>query len=291
MDQLVALDRQDGVAVITINNPPVNALSNAVQQGLAAALEEAGHDASLRAIVIIGGGRTFIAGADIKELELAASGRGGGPPKMHALFARIEDSAAPVIMAIHGTALGGGLEIAMAGHYRVATPDAQVGQPEVNLGIIPGAEGTQRLPRLAGVAAAVDLCVSGKPVRAPEAMRMGVIDRIIEGDLRAGAVAFAREMADRGGPHRKTRERNDKLGTPAENAPLFAAGREQARKTRREAAAGRGGCHRSRRYPALRRRLQTRSGNLREMPGVRPGARSDSRLFCRARGGQDSRHS
>ncbi|HTR36869.1 MAG TPA: 3-hydroxyacyl-CoA dehydrogenase NAD-binding domain-containing protein [Bryobacteraceae bacterium] len=235
MDQLVALDRQDGVAVITINNPPVNALSTAVQQGLAAALEEAGHDASVRAIVIIGGGRTFIAGADIKELELAASGRGGGPPKMHALFERIEDSAVPVVMAIHGTALGGGLEIAMAGHYRVATPDAQVGQPEVNLGIIPGAEGTQRLPRLVGVAAAVDLCVSGKPIRAPEALRMGVIDRIIEGDLRAGAVAFAREMAGAVAPHRKTRERSDKLGTPAENAPIFAAGREQARKTRREA--------------------------------------------------------
>ncbi|HUA19466.1 MAG TPA: 3-hydroxyacyl-CoA dehydrogenase NAD-binding domain-containing protein [Bryobacteraceae bacterium] len=235
MDQLVDLSRQDGVALITINNPPVNALSTAVQQGIAATLDEAERDASVRAIVIVGGGRTFIAGADIKELELVASGRGGGPPKMHALFQRIEDSAKPVIMAIHGTALGGGLEIAMAGHYRVATADAQVGQPEVNLGIIPGAEGTQRLPRLAGVAAAVDWCVSGKPVRAPEALKLGVIDRIIEGDLRAGAVAFAREMASRGGPHRKTSGRNDKLGTPAENALIFAAARDQARKTRREA--------------------------------------------------------
>ena len=233
MDQLVALDRQDGVAVITINNPPVNALSTAVQQGLAAALEEAGHDASLRAIVIIGGGRTFIAGADIKELELAASGRGGGPPKMHALFARIEDSAKPVVMAIHGTALGGGLEIAMAGHYRVATPDAQVGQPEVNLGIIPGAEGTQRLPRLVGVAAAVDLCVSGKPDPSAGSVADGRDRPHHRRRSAAGAVAFAREMADRGAPHRKTRERNDKLGTPAENAPIFAAGREQARKTRR----------------------------------------------------------
>ena len=235
MDQLVDLSRQDGVALITINNPPVNALSTAVQQGIAATLDEAERDASVRAIVIVGGGRTFIAGADIKELELVASGRGGGPPKMHALFQRIEDSAKPVIMAIHGTALGGGLEIAMAGHYRVATADAQVGQPEVNLGIIPGAEGTQRLPRLAGVAAAVDWCVSGKPVRAPEALKLGVIDRIIEGDLRAGAVAFAREMAGRGGPHHKTSGRDDKLGTPAENALIFAAARDQARKTRREA--------------------------------------------------------
>jgi len=234
MNPLVALDRQDGVAVITINNPPVNALSVGVPEGIAEALDQADRDSSVRAIVIIGGGRTFIAGADIKELELAASGRGGGPPKVHGLFQRIEDSAKPVVMAIHGTALGGGLEIAMTGHYRVAVPDAQVGQPEVNLGIIPGAEGTQRLPRLVGVAAAVDLCVGGKPVRAPEGLTLGVIDRLIEGDLRTGAVAFAREMADRGG-HRKTRERNEKLGTPAENAPIFAAGREQARKTRRQA--------------------------------------------------------
>src|SRR6202023_3400313 len=107
----------------------------------------------------------------------------------------IEDCPKPVVVAIHGTALGGGLELTMAGHYRVASPDAQAGQPEVNLGIIPGAEGTQRLPRLVGMAAAVEMCVSGKPVKAPEALRLGLIDRIITGDLLAGAVAFAREMA------------------------------------------------------------------------------------------------
>jgi 3-hydroxyacyl-CoA dehydrogenase len=233
MDQLVSLARQDGVAVITINNPPVNALSAGVPEGIAAALDEADRDPSVRAIVIIGGGRTFIAGADIKELERAAAGKGAGAPKMHGLFQRIEDSAKPVVMAIHGTALGGGLEIAMAGHYRVATSDAQVGQPEVNLGIIPGAEGTQRFPRLVGVAAAVDLCVSGKPIRAAEALQLGAIDRVIEGELRAGAVAFALEMAASGGPHRKTREKNEKLGSPAANVPIFAAGRDQARKTRR----------------------------------------------------------
>jgi 3-hydroxyacyl-CoA dehydrogenase len=233
MDKLVNLTTQDGVAVITINNPPVNALSPGVPEGLVAALDGAEKDSSARAIVIIGGGRTFIAGADIKELELAAAGRGSGPPKFHDILARIEDSSKPVVMAIHGTALGGGNEVAMAGHYRVAVPDAQIGQPEVNLGIIPGAEGTQRLPRLVGVAAAVDLCVSGKPIRAPEALKLGLIDRVIEGDLLAGAVAFAKEIADQGGALRKTRELSDKLGSEFVDASIFVAGRDQARKTRR----------------------------------------------------------
>jgi 3-hydroxyacyl-CoA dehydrogenase len=233
MNNLVNLTTQDGVAVITINNPPVNALSPGVPEGLLAALDVAEEDPTIRAIVIIGGGRTFIAGADIKELELAASGRGSGPPEFHATLASIEDTSKPVVMAIHGTALGGGNEVAMAGHYRVAVPDAQIGQPEVNLGIIPGAEGTQRLPRLVGVAAAVDLCVSGKPIRAAEALKLGLIDRVIEGDLLTGAVAFAREIADKGGALRKTSELHDKLGSEFVDASIFAAGRDQARKTRR----------------------------------------------------------
>jgi 3-hydroxyacyl-CoA dehydrogenase len=233
MDKLVNVATQDGVAVITISNPPVNALSPGVPEGLVAALDAAEKDPSARAIVIIGGGRTFIAGADIKELELAAAGRGSGPPEFHGILARIEDAGKPVVMAIHGTALGGGNEVAMAGHYRVAVADAQIGQPEVNLGIIPGAEGTQRLPRLVGVAAAVDLCVSGKPIRAPEALKLGLIDRVIEGDLLAGAVAFAREVADKGDPIRKTREMSDKLGSEFVDASIFSAGRDQARNTRR----------------------------------------------------------
>jgi 3-hydroxyacyl-CoA dehydrogenase len=237
MNQLVTPSRQDGVAVITVNNPPVNALSPGVPEGIADALRAAEEDTTVRAIVLIGAGRTFIAGADIKELEDAASGHGSGGPSLHGLLAKIEDCSKPVVVAIHGTALGGGLEVAMAGAYRVATPDAQAGQPEVNLGIIPGAEGTQRLPRLVGVAAAVDLCVSGKAIGASGALELGLIDRIVEGDLLAGAVAFAREVAGRGGPHPKTRERNQKLGSVAANAPIFAAGREQARKTRRNMTA------------------------------------------------------
>ena len=134
-------------------------------------------------------------------------------------------------MAILGTAFGGGLELAMAGHYRVASPDAQVGQPEVKLGLIPGAGGTQRLPRLAGVAKAVEMCADGNPIKAPEALKLGIVDKLIEGDLLAGAVAFAREVA--GKPAPKTRERNQKLGTPEQNGPAFAAARETARKKAR----------------------------------------------------------
>ena len=231
MNKLVAFDKQNDIAVITVQNPPVNALSPGVPEGLASGIDAAQADAGVRAIVIIGGGRTFIAGADIKELEQAAAGRGSAP-KLHDLLRKLEDSPKPVVMAIHGTALGGGLEVAMAGHYRVATPDAQVGQPEVNLGIVPGAEGTQRLPRLTGVPMAVDLCVSGKPIPAPEAAKLGLIDSIIDGDLLTGAIQFAGEKSMQG-PHPKTRERNEKLGSPVENVALFAAAREQARKTRR----------------------------------------------------------
>src|SRR6185295_6695622 len=195
MTKPVTLATRDGIAVITIDNPPVNALSPGVPEGIRTALETAERDPSVRAIIVIGGGRTFIAGADIKELEEAARNPASGGPDLHPLLARIEDCAKPVIMAIHGTALGGGLEIAMAGHYRVAVAEASLGTPEVNLGIIPGAEGTQRLPRLVGVAAAVDMCVSGRPIKAPDALRLGLIDKVMDGELLSGALDFARDVA------------------------------------------------------------------------------------------------
>jgi 3-hydroxyacyl-CoA dehydrogenase len=233
MNHVVTLTLQDEVAVVRIDNPPVNALSDEVIAGLLGAIEGTGLNPSVRAIVIAGAGRTFIAGADIKGLERLAWGDDSGAPEMHAVLQRIEDCPKPVVMAMHGTALGGGLEVAMAGHYRAAVPDAQMGQPEVNLGIVPGAEGTQRLPRLVGLEKAIEMCVSGKPIKAPEALTAGLIDRVIEGDLEAGAVAFAREMAARGGPHPKTRERDDKLPSRERVPAMLAAGRELARKTRR----------------------------------------------------------
>jgi len=230
MNRLVQLSKDDGIAIITIDNPPVNALSPGVPEGIADAIDEITNDASVKAAVLIGAGRTFIAGADIREFGKMTSGKirtAGLLP----LLLRIEDCRKPVVMAIHGTAFGGGLEVAMSGHYRVASPDAQVGQPEVKLGIIPGGAGTQRLPRLAGVAKALEMCTDGKPVPAPEAFRLGILDRIIEGDLLVGAVNFAREVS--GKPAPKTRERNDKLGSEAENAPIFAAALENVQKKQR----------------------------------------------------------
>jgi 3-hydroxyacyl-CoA dehydrogenase len=233
MNPAVTVTVDQGVALIRIDNPPVNALSPDVITGLDAAVDRASHDDAVLAIVVMGAGRTFIAGADIKGLEQLAWGAESGAPEMHELLQKIEDAPKPVVMAMHGTALGGGLEVAIAGHYRVAVSDAQMGQPEVNLGIIPGAEGTQRLPRLVGVEKAIEMCVSGKPVKAADALSAGLIDRIIDGDLAAGASAFAREMAARRGPHPRTRDRQDRLPAPAALPAMLAAGRELARKTRR----------------------------------------------------------
>src|SRR5580658_6795422 len=173
MSELVKLSAQDGIAVVTIDNPPVNALSPGVPEGILSCIEAANQDAAVTAIVVIGAGTTFIAGADIREFGKIVAGekpRIALTPKL----LQIEDSAKPVIMAIHGTAFGGGLETAMAGHYRVIAPTAQGGQPEVKLGIIPGAAGTQRLPRLAGVPKAVQMCWEGEPISAKEAVASGI---------------------------------------------------------------------------------------------------------------------
>jgi len=229
MTNLVSISKDNDVAVITIDNPPVNALSPGVPEGIAAAIDAVNSDPAVKAAVVIGAGRTFVAGADIKEFGKMTS---GGPRRsLLPLLLHIEDSGKPVVMAIHGTAFGGGLELAMAGHYRVASPTAQVGQPEVKLGIIPGAGGTQRLPRLVGVAKAVEMCAEGKPVSVREAAARGLIDRLIDGDLLAGAVTFAHEVF--GKPAPKTRERTEKLGTAAEDAVIFAAARDVAAKKQR----------------------------------------------------------
>ena len=228
---LVQLSKDNDIAIITINNPPVNALSPGVPEGIAEAIEQIDKDPSVKAAVLIGGGKTFIAGADIAEFGKITSGKRQGGVGLVPILARMEDCTKPVVVAIHGQAFGGGLETAMAGHYRVAAPSAVVGQPEVKLGLIPGAAGTQRLPRLAGVAKALEMCVEGNPIKAKDALAAGIVDKLIEGDLLAGAVAFAREVA--GKPAPKTRERNEKLGTPEQNAPIFAAAREAARKKAR----------------------------------------------------------
>src|SRR5712671_3637222 len=231
MSDLIQLTKDNDIAIITVNNPPVNALSPGVPEGISEAIEQIDKDPTVKAAVLIGAGKTFVAGADIKEFGKMTSGKTRGGIPFVPLLNRIEDCSKPVVMAIHGTAFGGGLELAMAGHYRVAAPSAQVGQPEVKLGIIPGAAGTQRLPRLAGVAKALEMCAEGNPIKASEALKHGIVDRLIEGDLLAGAVAFAREIAAK--PVPKTRERSGKLGTAEQNAPIFAAAREIARKKQR----------------------------------------------------------
>ncbi|HMF77126.1 MAG TPA: 3-hydroxyacyl-CoA dehydrogenase NAD-binding domain-containing protein [Bryobacteraceae bacterium] len=225
MAELVKLTRQGDIAVIVIDNPPINALGPGVLEGIGALLNEAIKDPLARAVVVMGAGQTFIGGADIREFGKIVSGE---RPRLTLLpfLEAIEDSPKPVVMAIQGVAFGGGLETAMAGHYRVITKDAQVGQPEVKLGLIPGAGGTQRLPRLAGVAKAVEMCAGGEPVGAPEAILLGIADRLIEGDLLAGAIAFAREITDK--PIPKTRERNEKLRDS--NPLIFSFAREQARR-------------------------------------------------------------
>jgi 3-hydroxyacyl-CoA dehydrogenase len=231
MSDLVLYHADGNVAVITVNNPPVNALSPGVPEGIAQGLRKAAEGPAVDAIVLIGGGRSFIAGADIKEFGKITSGEKPRGEGLHPLLYALEDSPKPVIAAIHGQAFGGGLEVAMSCAYRVAAADASVGQPEVKLGIIPGAAGTQRLPRLVGVAKAVEMCQFGEPVKVPEAARLGLIDRVIEGDLLTGAVAFAREAAGR--PVVKVRDRNDKLGDATQNAPVFTAAREAAKKRQR----------------------------------------------------------
>ncbi len=231
MDDLVQLTQDKDVAIITINNPPVNALSPAVAQGIGQAIETADKDGRIKSVVLIGGGRTFIAGADIKEFGKITSGKKKRGAGLLPLLLQIENVVKPIVVAIHGGAFGGGLELAMACHYRVAASNSQLGQPEVKLGIIPGAGGTQRLPRLVGVGKAVEMCAEGNSITAQEALRLGLVDRLIEGDLLTGAVAFLRGIG--GSPLLKTRERNVKLGTLEQNAPVFAAAREKARTKQR----------------------------------------------------------
>jgi len=186
---------EDGVAILTIDNPPVNAISQAVRQGLMSAIGEVAGDATVKAVVIIGAGKVFIAGADVREF-----GRLPLEPFLPEVIAAIEGSEKPVIAAIHGVCLGGGLEIALGCHYRIAAPDARLGFPEVNLGIIPGAGGTQRLPRLIGVEKALDLVTTGRQVAAKEVLELGIVDALAEGDLLETARTFARERAGKAPP-------------------------------------------------------------------------------------------
>ena len=196
---VVSLAIEDGIAVVTISNPPVNVISAAVRAGLNEALTVLGARADVRAVVLAAEGSTFCSGADIAEFS--------GPPKeaeYRDLFRRLEQLPVPLVVALHGTVLGGGLELSLACHYRIAAPEARLGLPELTLGIIPGAGGTQRMPRLIGLEQTLELLFSGRPVSAQRALELGFIDRIAEGTLRTAAVAYARSLVPAGSGPRRT---------------------------------------------------------------------------------------
>ena len=216
MADLVRYERHREAGVVTVDNPPVNALSVGVRQGLVDALGRALADTAAQAVIVVGGGRTFIAGADIREF-----GKPLAPPDLNEVIARIEASPKPVIAALHGTALGGGLEVALGCHYRCAVATAQVGFPEVRLGLLPGAGGTQRLPRLIGVERALEIIVSGDPLPAAKARDLGIVDEIVEGDLRDAAVAFAERVVSERRPLRKVSALDDKVALARANPGVF----------------------------------------------------------------------
>ena len=208
MSDVVTVSNRNGVAIITLQNPPVNGLGFAVRTELEAALRTATDDDTVQALVITGDGKMFSGGADIREFGHPPP---EGTPPLPKLIDTIEASDKPVIAAIHGVALGGGCEVTLGCHVRLATPDARVGLPEVTLGILPGAGGTQRMPRLVGVPAALDLIVNGKLVPAKQALALGIIDDIIEGDIVDAAVAHARRMVSENLPIRRASALDDKV--------------------------------------------------------------------------------
>ena len=209
--EIVSLSQQDDIAVVTICNPPVNIISAAVRSGLTEVLTTLASTTNLRAAVLTAEGSTFCSGADIGEFA--------GPPReaeYRNLFRRLEQSPIPIVAALHGIVLGGGLEMALACHYRIAAPGTRLGLPELTLGIIPGAGGTQRMPRLIGVEKTLELLFSGRPVDAAQALESGFIDRISEGPLSEAALAYTRSLLAQGKRPRRT---CDRRVDPASAAP------------------------------------------------------------------------
>lgn len=230
---LVRFEKHGAIGVITVDNPPVNALSPGVPEGIIAAVDKGVADPDVKAMVLIGAGRSFIAGADIRQFGK------GRPPLKRKTYDAFEESSKPIVAAIHGYALGGGLENALGCHYRIAVASAKVGLPEVLIGLLPGGGGTQRLPRLIGPKLALDLIVAGRHVPAEEAQGMGILDRIIpaDGDLLKAAIAFAEEIADKR-PLPLIREKTDKIEAwKASGEDIFAAKKKEiARRARNQIA-------------------------------------------------------
>lgn len=230
MSEYVTVTHEGGIAIIMIDNPPVNAMSFHLRQPLYKAIEAARDDASVKGVVLACAGRTFVSGADISEF---GSEKALASPSLPELCSLLESLPKPVVAAIHGTTLGGGLELAMSCHYRVAEKGAKVGLPEVKLGLLPGAGGTIRLPRLTGPETAVKMIVSGTPIGAAQALAAGVVDAVVENDLTAEAVKFAKAKATEGGPHIPVSARDDKLVAARNDLAAFdAAAKEATKKSR-----------------------------------------------------------
>jgi 3-hydroxyacyl-CoA dehydrogenase len=227
VNEVVKLERSDVIAVVTVNSPPVNALSAAVRRGIFEAVKSAGSDPQVQAIVLTCAGRTFIAGADITEF-----GKPPQSPSLGEVIAEIENCGKPVIAAIHGTALGGGLEVALGAHFRVATRDAKLGLPEVKLGLLPGAGGTQRLPRAVGPELAVKMIVTGDPIGAAEALKNGLIEEIVE-DPAIGGETFARKVLAEKRPLRRLRDDDSKLVAAKADRSIFTNAAAAANKRNR----------------------------------------------------------
>ncbi|NIB43644.1 3-hydroxyacyl-CoA dehydrogenase [Pseudomaricurvus alkylphenolicus] len=220
---IVSYELIDNIGVIRLNYPPVNALSHALRVGVIEAVQQAQDDAS-EILVLMCEGRTFIAGADIREF-----GKPAQDPSLPDMLEQLENSGKPIVAAIHGTALGGGFETALACHYRCAVKSAKVGLPEVNLGLLPGAGGTQRTPRLAGAEAALDMITSGSPVSAEKALALNLVDRVVEGDLQEAAIGYARELLEQNAPARRVRD----LSAESAEPELFDRYRKQLAKRKR----------------------------------------------------------
>ena len=228
VSEVVKVERRDAVAIVIVNSPPVNALSAAVRKGIADGVKSAEADASVKAIVIACAGRTFIAGADITEF-----GKPPQSPSLHEVIEVIENSSKPVVAAIHGTALGGGREGALGAHFRVATKDAKLGLPEVKLGLLPGAGGTQRLPRAVGPELAVKMIVGGDPIGAADALKNGLIDEVVDGEPAVGGEAFARKVLAEKRPLRKLRDDDSKLAAAKADKSIFTNAAAAANKRNR----------------------------------------------------------
>ncbi len=287
MSEVIKLERHDNIAVVTVNSPPVNALSAAVRGGIFECMKSAIDDAQVQGIVLTCAGRTFIAGADITEF-----GKPPKPPGLAEVLSLMESSPKPIVAAIHGTALGGGLEVALACHYRVATKDAKLGLPEVKLGLLPGAGGTQRLPRAVGPELAVKMIVGGDPISADAALKAGLIDRRSSKVRRRAAWRSRARWSPRSVRCASCATTTQARGGEGRPLDLHQCGRRADQEVARPRGAVRR-CRRRRRRdrPAVRRGPEEGARGLPRADEWRPVQGAALRLLRRARGGQGRRRS